>query len=455
MFKRWLRWVRAVGKLAVLLAACLLVVALVSPVFGEARQWVVLLASLAALLILLGRSLFLDPLKWYTVCRPKMARSPEVRKQWRWILWNWELFCIATGLAGEEPTGNARKRLYPTVKGIASGPRGTVWDVEVLVTDGGAQTPSLWIRRSEEIASCIGWPVEVTALSASRVRISILKRAPSQERQFVPLRSSVDLRAPITVGVRSDGSPFRLQLADKQTLLVGASGSGKGAVIASVLAGVGPAIRSGAVTVDAIDLKGGVEAASYSGLLRALAWDYEAALKMLRELVQELEDRLTTMRMSGVRKIEPSSVTPLRLLIIDEAASLVYMAPDNKTKSEVDLLLKRVLSTGRAAGYVVLAALQDPRKEALASRDLYTQTLALRFRTKDDAVLAIGQSAYDAGARCEQIPTALPGTGYAIDGETGEIVRFRSYWVSDTDLKEMVKIYAPSANAGGAAENTK
>ena len=149
------------------------------------------------------------------------------------------------------------------------------------------------------------------------------------------LPAQLDLSHPLTIGVRADGTPFRLAVAEKQTLLVGQSGSGKGSVIASILAGLGPGFRDGIGTVDAIDLKGGVEAGSYVKLVRTSAWDYESARQLLLDLVQELDDRLTTMRMSGCRKIEPSVATPLRLLIIDEAAHLIYQAPDAKTRAEV------------------------------------------------------------------------------------------------------------------------
>ncbi|MDF2562613.1 MAG: hypothetical protein K0R99_4059 [Microbacterium sp.] len=444
MFRRWMPWSRRTAKLALLLTGCWLAVAAVATLFGTLRPWLMLMASVAALATFIMVSVSREPMRSLTIARPKVDRSEETVKLWRWLRRRWESLCIASGLAGPVPVEPRARRLFPRIRQITQGPRGPVLEVDVLITPTFAQTPSDWARRTEELSSIIGCPVEVTPISSRRVRLSLVARAPLREKSFVPLPSRLDLSRPLTIGVRADGTPFRLAVAEKQTLLVGQSGSGKGSVIASVLAGLGPGIRDGVVTVDAIDLKGGVEAGSYIKLVRTSAWDYESARELLRGLVQELDDRLTTMRMSGYRKIEPSVATPLRLLIIDEAAHLIYQAPDTKTRAEVDLLLKRILSTGRAAGYVVIAALQDPRKEALASRDLYTQTLALKFRTKDDAVLALGQSAYDAGARCEQIPSTTPGTGFAIDGETGEIVQFRAFWVSDSDLREMARIYAPA-----------
>ncbi|MGO2482566.1 FtsK/SpoIIIE domain-containing protein [Glutamicibacter ardleyensis] len=247
----------------------------------------------------------------------------------------------------------------------------------------------------------------------------------------------VDPEQPVVIGVKDSGESFSLQVAGRHTLLVGASGSGKGSVLWSLLLGLAPAIRAGLVRLHGVDLKGGVEFSLGAGFFHEVAYTYEDAKKMIRQLSDGLDDRLDSMRESGVRKHVPTVEAPLELLIVDEAASLTYLAPDTKSAKEVDAALKRVLSTGRAAGVSVVAALQDPRKEALATRDLFTQIVALRLRSQDDAKLALGSALHEAGARCEQIAQSQPGTGFSIDAETAEIQRFRAYWVSDEAVREV------------------
>lgn len=259
----------------------------------------------------------------------------------------------------------------------------------------------------------------------------------------------VDLDAPILVGTNESGGAFRLPVFGRQTLLVGASGAGKGSVIWSVLLALAPAIRSGLVRVWGVDLKGGVEFTTGADLFHHVAYTYEDAQKMFSNLRESLDDRLVYMRAQGLRKHVPSVEEPYDLVVVDEAASLVYLAPDTKTQKSVDGDLKRVLSTGRAAGMSLLAALQDPRKEALATRDLFTQMVALRLRSTDDAKLAIGASTYEAGAHCEQIPQSQPGTGFAIDSETSEVVRFRAFWCSDDDISGCASVVAESRVHGG------
>lgn len=300
------------------------------------------------------------------------------------------------------------------------------------------------VKRAHAYAPVLSCPAEyarIERLAGGRiVRFVWPRTAPvdklAQSIDFpVSDLARVDADAPLVIGRADAGGDFRLPVFGRQTLLVGASGAGKGSVIWSVLLALAPAIRQGTVRVWGIDLKGGVEFTAGAGLFHRIAYTYDEARDMLGELRGTLDARLAYMREHGSRKHVASEDAPYELLLIDEAASLTYLAPDTKTKSAVDADLRRILSTARAAGIAVFAALQDPRKEALTARDLFTQMVGLRLRSRDDAQLALGGSAYEAGAHCELIPQAQPGTGYAIDAESGEVVRFRAFWCSDAVIQ--------------------
>lgn len=268
----------------------------------------------------------------------------------------------------------------------------------------------------------------------------------------VDLDKVVDPTAPVPIGLRESGALHALQVYEKHTLLVGASGSGKGSVLWSLLLGLAPAVRAGVVRVHGIDLKGGVEFTTGVDLFHQVAYTYDEAKAMLAGLEEALEERLAHMKESGSRKHVPSVEHPLELLLIDEAASLTYLAPDSKASKTLDGHLKRMLSTGRAAGYAVVAAMQDPRKESLTTRDLFTNQIALRLRTEDDARLALGAWAVDAGAQAHMIPETQQGTGYAIDSETSEIVRFRAFWASDEAVRGVASEVARSCRGGSDDE---
>jgi hypothetical protein len=238
----------------------------------------------------------------------------------------------------------------------------------------------------------------------------------------------------VPVGVREDGRPMLWPVLGGHTLLVGTSGSGKGSVMWSLLLGLAPHVRAGTVELHGVDLKGGTELGlAGPGFFASLAVDAAGALPVLEAVAETMRARLREMRDAGVRLHVPVPGAPLVVLVIDEAAAF-GMVLDKKENDRATALLREVLSQGRAAGVSVFAALQDPRKEALAARDLFTRQVALRLRSADEVRMAIGPALYDLGAHCETIPVTSPGTGYALslsDGGDPHPVRFRATWVPD------------------------
>jgi S-DNA-T family DNA segregation ATPase FtsK/SpoIIIE len=92
---------------------------------------------------------------------------------------------------------------------------------------------------------------------------------------------------------------------------------------------------------------------------------------------------------------------------------------------------------------VVVAALQDPRKDVVAFRQLFPTRIALRLNDPGAADMVLGDGARDMGARCELIPEYLPGVGYVkVDGER-EPRRVRAAYVTDGDIAAMGAHYGP------------
>lgn len=412
--------------------------------------WAVIVLGLALVLLVpalrhrvLGRSRFLA-----TVFRPRLGRAARASlskfeksalARLRQVNPDW---AVAAGVIRDGTMRNGDKvRTFPALVRVELRAHGPAAVFQVVP----GSVPSDY--DDEKVSAALGFAVECSSASASTVRVQVCSRDALADQGTIPFRMVplADAAAPVRIGVTSEG-PFSLPIFGRQTLLVGASGAGKGSVIWSTLGQLAPSIHAGTVRVHGVDLKGGVELTAGRPLFHDVAYSYDEAAAMIERLALRLDDRLAYMRENGLRKHVPTATEPLELLLIDEAASLSYLAPDTKSRSAVDANLKRVLSTGRAAGIAVLAAMQDPRKESLASRDLFTATVALRFRTKDDAVLALGSAAYEAGAHCDRIPTTKAGMGYVIDGETGGIVQFRASWVSDADITEIARRFpAPVA----------
>ncbi|MFZ5848606.1 MAG: FtsK/SpoIIIE domain-containing protein [Actinomycetota bacterium] len=265
---------------------------------------------------------------------------------------------------------------------------------------------------------------------------------------------AVDL-AGLPVARREDGLTYRLRLLGTHLLVVGATGSGKGSVIWSLVAALGPAIRDRLVQVWALDPKGGMELAAGQGLFARFVYgDPEVGTAYETDFACVLEEAVVVMRrrqaaLRGIARLhEPTPAEPLIVIVVDELASLTAYVQDRDAKKRITAALSLLLSQGRAVGVTVVGAVQDPRKEILGVRDLFPTRIALRLSEADQVGLVLGSGARDRGARCDQIPESLPGVGYVgIDG-IAEPIRVRFPYITDDDISAMVDAYTPAPVSG-------
>jgi S-DNA-T family DNA segregation ATPase FtsK/SpoIIIE len=75
--------------------------------------------------------------------------------------------------------------------------------------------------------------------------------------------------------------------------------------------------------------------------------------------------------------------------------------------------------------------------------------VALRLDEASQIDMVLGAGAREQGARCDQIPTRLPGVGYVrLDG-VREPTRVRAGYVTDEDIAVMAADYGPHATSVG------
>lgn len=255
--------------------------------------------------------------------------------------------------------------------------------------------------------------------------------------------------AAVAVGLQEDGEPWRLRVLGTHLLIAGATGSGKGSVLWSLLRGLAPEIRTGRVAVWAIDPKGGMELGPGRALFARFCGDEFAAMAdLLDEAVAVMQDRAR--RLSGVTRLhEPTVREPLILVVVDEVATLSAYLPDRKLRDRIAHSLGLLLTQGRAVGVSVVAALQDPRKEVLTLRNLFPARVGLRLDEPLQIDMVLGDGAREQGARCDRIPASLPGVGYVrLDGDR-EPTRVRAGYVTDQDIATMAAQYGPRSTGAG------
>ncbi len=261
-----------------------------------------------------------------------------------------------------------------------------------------------------------------------------------------------DLTA-LPVALREDGPTYRLRLLGSHLLLVGATGAGKSSVIWSLLHALAPAVASESVKVWVIDPKGGMELAGGRPLFQRFcdgdpgadgdrAAHEPAYADLLDEAVSLMRFRQAMLR--GVTRLhEPTPEHPLVVVVVDELASLTAYVTDRDAKKRIASSLSLLLSQGRAVGVLVVAALQDPRKEVLPARDLFPTRIALRLTDSDQVDMVLGDGARDRGARCDRIPETLPGVGYVTLDGLAEPVRVRFAYLTDDHIADLCDRYAP------------
>lgn len=286
-------------------------------------------------------------------------------------------------------------------------------------------------------------------VSPGTLLIELVKREQlSTVRHAVPPTAVATTR--VTVGRREDGSDWTLPLIGLHTLTVGCSGSGKGSIFWGIAGGLAPATAAGLVHLIGIDLKYGIELSVGSNLFTKIATTEADAVETLAGLEMLMDKRGKEMA-GHTREYRPSKVSPLVVLLIDELAGLTAYMSDPALRKEAAASLSRILTKSRGLGVVVAAFLQDPRKEVLPMRGLFTQTIALRLRSREEVAMVLGDGMADK-APAHRISPDRPGTGYVI-AEDGHATKVRSDYWSDDQIRSTARKYGRSRTTGGRAVN--
>ncbi len=248
----------------------------------------------------------------------------------------------------------------------------------------------------------------------------------------------------LPVALAEDGTVWSLPLVGSHTLVVGATGAGKGSVIWSIICQLADPVRTGVVKLWVIDPKGGMELAAGRPLFDRFCHGDSTSAAYETAFADLLDDAVLIMRrrqdrLRGVTRLHtPSTDEPLIVLVVDELAALTGWTLDRTAKKRMEAALGLLLSQGRAVGVVVVGAVQDPRKEVLPMRDLFPTRIALRLNEPEQVNLTIGAGARNRGALADQIPDSLPGVGYvAVDG-IAEPVRVRFSHITDQHIDELL-----------------
>lgn len=355
------------------------------------------------------------------------AEGRSLRRRWKDLL-------APCGLVGEEPHGTplllrVRTRWPRIVLAARLAPGQTLTDFE-QASD-----------RFRCTANAVGCRVEPLAPNEIEIVLTFgdVLAEPETYADAPPLASDA---SSVRIGRVDDGRPWELPIGP-HTLVAGCSGAGKGSVFWSFALGLTPAVRRGEVQLHGIDLKGGMELMMGAPLFASRATDAGSAVDVLEQAVAWMEAR--TRRLAGhVRSHTPTPDEPRHILLIDELAALTAYCPDRELQRRAERALNLLCSQGRAPGFMVFACLQDPRKEVIPSRGLFTQMVGLRLRDLSEAVMVLGEGPVANGAHPHRIPRSTPGVGYVLPDDGGPALRVRASYVPDDVIRRIADEVGPA-----------
>jgi DNA segregation ATPase FtsK/SpoIIIE, S-DNA-T family len=261
------------------------------------------------------------------------------------------------------------------------------------------------------------------------------------------LPARVELRA-LPVGRREDGLVWLVRVHGTHVLIAGATGAGKASLLWSIVRAMLPAMTAGLVRVRAADPK--LMELAYGRAIFDRYGRYaatpEAIVAMLEDAVEQMQARATLFA-GKHREHTPTVEHPFIVIVVDEVAFLTAYLSDRAIRDRIKAALATLTTQGRAVGYSVIAALQDPRKEVMSIRNLFPDRIAMRLDEPEQVDMVLGDGARDRGALADQITTdetTGAGVAYVRLATDPDPVRVRAAWVTDADIRAMAAEYAPA-----------
>ena len=376
---------------------------------------------------------------WYA----RLVSTPA-RCRWRWWCYRrcWHAVMTIAGLA---PMYRGRVTV-PVLGKVQAGVCADLVTVRLV----SGQSPKAFADRADALAH--GFGVRSCRIRTAKPGMVVLelvrKDALAAIIPALPVPAVPDLRA-LPVGRREDGGTFTIRLHGTHLLVAGATGAGKGSYLWGLVRAMLPAMAAGLVRVHACDPKL-MELAFGRAMFEKFgtyAADPADIADLLEADVADMQQRAR--RFAGrQRDHQPTIEDPFVVVLVDEVAFLTAYQADRKLKERTLAALATLTTQGRAAGYCVVAALQDPRKEVLNIRNLFPDKIALRLDEPAQVDLVLGDGAHDRGARCEEIsadPSTGAGVGYVRLETDPDPVRVRAAFISDDDIRAMTAMVTSEA----------
>ena len=291
-------------------------------------------------------------------------------------------------------------------------------------------------------------PIRIEAPIPGRPYVGI--EVPNVTKTVVSLRSAIDSPAfhaksgilKVPLGRNVAGKPVVIDLTAMPHLLIaGATGSGKSVCINAIVASLLCTHTPETLRMLMIDPKM-VELVNYNGiphLLAPVVTDLERVVGVLSWATREMERRYKTLAKLGVRNItsynQKAAATgeermPYILIIIDELADLMMMAPD-----DVERAVARIAQMARAVGIHLILATQRPSVDVVTGliKANFPARVAFAVSSQIDSRVILDSPGAD----------RLLGKGDMLymSPDSAKLRRLQGVYVSDAELDRLIKFW--------------
>jgi S-DNA-T family DNA segregation ATPase FtsK/SpoIIIE len=432
-FVRLLLWlVRFLARHPVLVSAVI-----VSVLIWRVTSWlglVVLAASMTGLLALW---------RWRFPASFSRFIATPARGQWR--AWHYRRRWAAVMTIGRLALVYQGRVLLPVLGKVSA----TAFTDRVRVRLVSGQSAADFAARADNLAHGFGARLcRIRSASPGALVLEFVRRdalAAIIPALALPVR--VELRA-LPVGRREDGLVWLVRVHGTHVLIAGATGAGKASLLWSIVRALLPAMVAGLVRIWAADPK--LMELAYGRAIFDRYGRYAATpaaiVVMLEDAVEQMQARAAIFA-GKHREHTPTVEHPFTVVLVDEVAFLTAYLSDRAIRDRIKAALATLTTQGRAAGFSVVAALQDPRKEVMSIRNLFPDRIAMRLDEPEQVDMVLGDGARDRGALADLISTdetTGAGVAYVRLATDPDPVRVRAAWVTDADIRAMAAEYAPA-----------
>lgn len=365
------------------------------------------------------------------------------RRWWTYMGWRWRHAVEDCELTTtNRRTGEDR---FPRLLGVRCWSP-TIDVLRVKLAPG--QSLATWQAKLPELTDALGAErIGVEKVKPRVISLVIQRAEPFTEVIPAPVMpaeiDAVDL-ASVYVGDTEFARDFRISVTGDHVFIAGATGAGKNSVPMSMLRAIAPLIRAGLVRLWLADPKQSEFAAlapiayRYSHLLEEDDQEGDYTIdKLIGEFRADMEATQRLLRSQGQRKFRLSAETPLNLLILDELGAITAYS-DLVRLVRKDLAV--IATQGRATGHRMWGLVQEPSKDVVPIRDLFTCRVCLRVTSAAHVDMVLGEDARARGALADEIPNVpdTAGIGFVIKPRTRAPLRIRAAYVDDREVAELV-----------------